>query len=70
MSADNYVYVDSVGGGRFAVWDCFASDDDPLHKNKPVATFPTLEEAILAAHTRAQDGYYEYGVIVGPKVPA
>lgn len=70
MSADNYVYVDSVGGGRFGVWDCFASDDNPLHGNKPVETCDTLEAAILAAHRRAQDGYYEYGVIVGPKVTA
>lgn len=68
MSADNFLYVDKLGDGRYGVFDCSASADDPLYRNRPISKHATAEQAIRAAHKADREGYYEYGVSVAPSV--
>lgn len=70
MSADNFVYVVKTGNGRYGVFDCSASADDPLRLNKPVSVHDTPDSAIKAAHKLDAEGYYEYGVSIHGVVTA
>lgn len=68
VSADNYLYVGRVGNGRYGLWHCFASDNEPLRGNRPRETFDTADAAIKAAHNLDQQEYHEYGVQIEPEV--
>ena len=62
MSADNVIYIQEQPGGKWAVWEDSASNDNPRPRKMGIR-YPDKTAALLAAEKIFDECVYvEYGI--------